>query len=283
MIASRPSSVGDGGKEQRVSGFVGALWLAKKEMKGTWLSYPLGGLFVVFVGLLAVAGLSGVFELKGFGAWGQGMEDYYNSFFLDYLFLAACALLGVNMVFFSGGRGPLLLSSWDSWPDTSSSRGLLLLRGLPISAGSLVGSRMISMLLALMVNAGAFFVPVFLLSDLGRELGTTAYLWFAGIWVGYALCASGLCLLCELTLGSDKGRTLFSFGLAGSLMVVVLLIEWALEPGLVERTAKLAQMPHGALFAILCVVAGGMVLALLCRLTARCLKKRELSTKDLSS
>jgi hypothetical protein len=265
-----------------VSGFVGAFWLAKKEMKGAWLSYPLGGLFVVFVGLLAVAGLSGVFELEGFGAWGQGMEDYYNDFFLDYLFLAACALLGVNMV--SGDRAPLLLSCWDSWRDISSSGGMLLLRGLPISAGSLVGSRMIRMLLGLVVNAGAFFVPVFLLSDLGRELGTTSsYVWFAGIWVGYALCASGLLLLCELTLGSDKAHALFSFGLAPSLMVVVLLIEWTLEPSLVERTAQLAQMPHGALFAFCSVVAGGTVLALLCRLTARCLKKRELSSKDLSS
>jgi hypothetical protein len=266
-----------------VSGFVGAFWLAKKEMKGAWLSYPLSGLFVLFVGLLAVASLSGVFELKGFGAWGQGMEDYYNGFFLDYVFLAACALLGVNTVFFSGGRGPLLLSSWDSLPDTSSSRGLLLLRGLPISAGSLVGSRMISMLFALVVNAGAFFVPVFLLSDLGRELGTTSYVRFAGIWIGYSLCASGLWLLCELTLGRDKAHALFSFGLAASLMVVVLLIEWALEPSLVEGTAKLAQMPHGVFYAILCVVAGGTVLALLFWLTARCLKKRELSNKDLSS
>ncbi len=159
-----------------------------------------------------------------------------------------------------------------------------MLRGLPISAGSLVGSRMISVLLALVVNAGAFFVPLFLLSDLGRELGTTSsYVWFAGIWVGYALCASGLCLLCELTLGTDKAHTLFSFGLATSLIVVVLLIEWALEPGLVEMTAKLAQMPHGVFFAFCSVLAGGTVLALLCRLTARCLKKRELSTKELFS
>lgn len=258
-----------------MSGFVGTFWLARKEMKGAWLSYPLSGLFVVFVGLFAgTTNLSGVFELEGFGALGHRMEDYYNAFFLDYLFLAVCALLGVNTV--TGGRAPRLLS-WDYWRDISTSRRPLFLRGLPISAGSLVGCRILSMLLALVVNAVAFFVPVFLLSDLSRELGTTSYLWFAGIWTGYAVFTAGLLLLCELTLRSDKARTLFSFGLAASLVVVVLVIERALEPSLVEVTAKLAQVPQGAFFAFCSVVAGAAVLALLTRLTARSIEKRDLS------
>jgi hypothetical protein len=265
-----------------VSEFVGAVWFAKKEMKGAWLSYSLTGLFVVFMGLFGVATLSGIFELEGFGAWGQRMEDYCNAFFLDYLFLTVCALLGVNTVY--GGRGPLLLS-WDTWRETPTSRKLLFLRGLPVPAGSLVGSRMISMLFALMVNAVAFFTPVFLLSDL-RELGTSKYLWFAGIWIGYALATSGLYLLCELTLRSDKAHTLFSFGLATSLIVVVLLIEWTLEPSLVEKTAKLAQSHYGALLAILSILVGGTALMLLPRLTAGRIEKRDLSrglSKDFYS
>jgi hypothetical protein len=272
---------GRGGRERGVSGFVGAFWLARKEMKeGAWLSYPLSSLFVLVVGLFAgTTGLSGIFELRGFGAWGQRMEDYYSAFFLDYLFLAVCALLGVNMVS-RRGRAPLLLSSWDYWRDTSSSRGLLVLRGLPISAGSLVGCRILSALLALVVNALAFFVPVLLLSHLGRELGTTSssYVWFAGIWIGYALCASGMWLLCELALiRSDRAHALISFGFAVSLVVVVLVVEWTLGPGLVEGTARLAQMPHGAYSAILSVAAGAAVLALLSRLTARRIEKRDFS------
>ncbi len=260
-----------------MSEFVGAVWLAKKEMKGGWLSYLLTGLFVVFMGLFGVASVSGIFELEGFGAWGQRMEDYCNAFFLDYLFLTVCALLGVYMVF--RGRAPLLHSSWDFWREVSTSRKLLVLRGLPVPAGSLVGSRLISMLFALMVNAVAFFVPVFLLSDL-RELGTS-YLWFAGIWIGYALATSGLYLLLELTLRSDKVHTLFSFSLAISLIVVVLFIEWMLEPSLVEQTAKLAQSHYGALLAILSILVGSTALTLFSRLTARRIEKRDLS-RDLS-
>jgi hypothetical protein len=271
-----------GGRERGVSGFVGALWLARKEIKGAWHSYPLSGLFVVFVGLFAGAtSMSGFFELEGFGAGGQRMEGYYNAFFLDYLFLAVCAFLGMNTVFFSADPAPLLLSSWDYWRDISTSRRPLLLRGLPISARSLVGCRILSVLLALLVNAVAFFVPVFLLSDLG-EIGPTSYLWFAGIWMGYALCTSGLWLLCELTLRSDRAHALISFGFAVMLVVVVLLIEWTLEPGLVEGTARLAQSPHGVLFALCTVVSGAAVLGLLSRLTARSIERRDLS-EELSS
>ena len=265
-----------------MSGLVGAVWLAKKEMKGGWLSYLLTLLFVAFMGLFGVASVSGIFELEGFGAWGQRMEDYCNAFFLDYLFLTVCALLGVYTVF--RGQAPLLHTSWDFWREIPTSRKLLILRGLPVPTGSLVGSRLISIIFALMGNAVAFFVPVFLLSDL-RELGTS-YLWFAGIWIGYALATSGLYLLCELTLRSDRVHTLFSLSLATSLIVVVLLIEWMLEPSLVEQTAKLAQSHYGALLAILSILVGGAALTLFSRLTARRIEKRDLSrslTKDFSS
>ena len=79
-----------------------------------------------------------------------------------------------------------------------------------------------------------------------------------------------------------RARTLFSFGLAPSLMVVVLLIEWTLEPGLVEGTARLAQSPHGVLFALCTVVSGAAVLGLLSPLTARSIERRDLS-EELSS
>jgi hypothetical protein len=217
--------------------------------------------------------VSGVFELKGFGAVGQRMEEYYNAFFTDYLFLMVCAFLGVNVVS-KDCMAPLVR---DGWRGTFSLWELPVLRRLPLSAGSMVGSRLIFMLVALAFNATLFFGVVYSFSDLG-DLGRS-YLWFAGIWLGYSLLAAGLYLASELTLTrSGKAHVLLSsFIFAASLMVFVALLEWALEPTLVEMTAKLAEKSYGAPAAIFSILAGGASLVLLSWLTARRIQKRGLS------
>ena len=262
MSASSPPGMRMEGKGD-VDGFAESFWLARKEMRRTWLSYPLTGLFVLFLGFFVVPSLSGVFEFDGFGAEGRRVEGFYNAFFADYLFLVICAFLGVNAI----SRDYTL-----AWRDPFSSR-LLFLRSLPIPAESLVASRALSMLFALLLNAPAFFLPAFFLTELG-ELGTS-YLWFAGVWIGYGLLGSGLCLLCELTV-SGRVYTLIYFGLAASLMVVLALLEWTLDLRLVGRTAELAQS-YGALPAVFSVLAGAAAFALLSRITVRRLGKRDLS------
>jgi hypothetical protein len=241
-----------------VNGLAEAFWLAKKELKRAWLSYVLSVLFFVFLGLCAVPGVSGVFELEGFGPGGRRMEAFYNAFFADYLFLLAWAFLGGSAI---------------SRDYTLSSR-LLFLRRLPIPAGSLVGSRALCMLVALVPGAPAFFLPAFFLTDLG-EIGVP-YLWFAGVWIGYCLFASGVCLHLRLTVNC-RGYSLISFGFAASIMVVLALLEWRLDLSLVGRTAELAQSGYGALPAILSVLAGGAAFALLSRMTVRRVEKRDLS------
>ncbi len=245
--------------------FAEALWLARKELKRSWLSYPLSGLFVLSLGLFAVPSLSGVFELESSGALRLRVEEHYNDFISDYLFLVVGAFLGVNAI----SRDYTLAS----WQETYLSR-LLFLRKLPISPGRLVASRVISMLFALVFYALAFFLPAYFLSDLG-ELGTGTYLWFCGVWIGYSLLGSGVCLLLELT-SSGKVYTLFSLGFTASLMVVLALLEWTVNLSLVGRTAQLVHS-YGALPAIVSIVVGGAALALLSRLTARRVKKRDLS------
>jgi hypothetical protein len=263
MSASGPPGMrmeGRGG----VDGFAGAFWLAKKEMGRTWLSYPLSSLFVLFLSFFVVPGVTGVFEFEGFGAGGGRMEDFYNAFFADYLFLVICAFLGVNAV----SRDYTII-----WRDTLCSR-LLFLRSLPIPAESLVGSRALGMLFTLVPGVSAFFLPAYFLTDLG-ELGTS-YLWFCGVWIGYGLLASGLCLLCELTV-NGRVYTLIYFALAASLMVVLALLEWTVNLGLVGRTAQLAQSSYGPLPAIFSILGGAAAFALLSRLTVRRLQKRDLS------
>jgi hypothetical protein len=112
-----------------------------------------------------------------------------------------------------------------------------------------------------------------LLSDLGA-LGAS-YLWFAGIWVGYCLLASGFYLLLELT---ESGRTcaLISHGFALSLVLTVALLEWTAELGLVGRMVELVHS-YGPLPAILSILTGGVSFAILAWATTRRLEKRDLS------
>ena len=253
-----------GTEEGREAGvFAAAFWLARKEMRRAWASYPLGGLLLVLLGLFVVPSLSGVYELRGFGEAGGRMEGFFNSFFSDCLFLVICASLAVRVVF----RGPA------PGRDDFFAR-LRFFKKLPIPAGSLVGSRAVCMLFALLVNGTAFFGLVFFLSDLG-ELGAS-YLWFAGIWVGYGLLASGLYLLVDLTDGGWAHAQIY-FGFAAALVGALALLEWTLGLGLVGRSAELAQGGYGALCAMLSVLAGGMVFALLAWATGGRLKRWDLS------
>lgn len=233
-----------------MNGFAEAFWLAKKEMKRSWLSYPASGLFALIFGFFVVPSLSGA------------MEDRNSAFLSDYFFLFIGTYLAINAI----SRDYILV-----WRDPFSSR-LLFLRNLPISTGSLVTSRVISMLFALVLNAPAFFLPAFFFSDLG-ELGTS-YLWFAGVWVGYSLLWAGLYLLFELTT-NGKVYTLITFGFVGLLLVVLLLLEWAVDLSLVGRTAELAQS-YGPLPALFSILAGAAAFALLAQATVRRIEKRDL-------
>jgi hypothetical protein len=245
-----------------------ALWLARVEMKWAWPSYVLSVLIVLSLGLAAAVSLSlGVSEFEAIVLRGQSTEELYGAFFADYLFLLVCAVLGSNM---------LLRYYTQNWPGTFTSR-LIFLRSLPISAGTLVGSRVLGTLFALVVGALAFFVPVYFVSDLGEELGIRVYLLFCAVWIGYSLLGSGLSLFFEFGV-SGRGYALISYAFALSLMVVIVLLEMTQYKGLVGRVAQLVQSGHGALLAGLSILMGGAAFLLLLRLTVR-----RLQTKDLSA
>jgi hypothetical protein len=243
-----------------------ALWLARVEMKWAWSSYVLSVLVVLFLGLAAAVSLSlGVSEFEAMVQRGHRTEELYGAFFTDYLFLLVCAVLGAKT---------LLGYYTRNWPGTFSSR-LVLLRSLPISAGILVGSRMISMLCALLIGAFAFFVPVYFLSDLRAELGIGAYLLFCGVWIGYGLLGSGISLFFEFGV-SVRAYTLISYCFALPLMIVVVLLELTEYTGLVVRVARMAQSSHGVLLAGLSILFGGAAFLLLSSATIRRLQRRDL-------
>ena len=244
-----------------------ALWLAREEMKWAWPSYVLSVSIVLSLGLAAAVSLSvGVSGFEHVVLRGHRTEELYGAFFADYLFLLVCAVLGANT---------LLRYYTRNWRGTFASR-LLFLRSLPISAGALVGSRMLGTLFALVLGAWAFFLPVYFLSDLGGELGTGAYLLFCAVWVGYALLGSGLSLFFECGV-SGRSYALISYGFALPLMILVVLLEMTEYVGFVERVARMAQGSHGPLLAGLSVLAGAAVFLLLSRLTVHRLQTRDLS------
>jgi hypothetical protein len=190
------------------------------------------------------------------------VEGSFNAFFSDCLFVVMCAFLAATVVL--GESEPARRSA--------SFRGLVIQRHLAVPAGSVVGSGALRMLLALVLNVPAVFLPAFLLSDLGG-LGVP-YLWFCGVWVGYGLVASGLLLLLELTV-EGKARARISIGGAAAVVLVLAILEWTVDLRLVGSTAELAQV-FGALPAVLSIVAGSASFVLLAWATAGRLEKRDL-------
>lgn len=258
--ASVPSGIGTG---RRGGGGGVAFWLAGKEVWGTWASYVLTGLFALLLGFVVVPALAGFVHIEGYGTVGRRIEAFLGAFLPDYLFLMICATLGLNVI---SGRYAL------SWHDPFSR--LHFLRRLPISSGTLVAGRALTMLFSLAVNASAFFLPVFFLSYLGK-LGPS-YPWFVAAWTGYCLLASGFLLLCELTVGGGTYAAIQS-AFAVSLMVLLALLEWTVDLRLVERMADLAQGGYGPSFAALSLLVGAAAFALLARLAASLLQRRDLS------
>ena len=247
----------------RVEGSADAFRLAREEMRRAWSAYVLGVSIVLFLGLAAAVSLSvGVSELEHFALRHQSTEDFYRTFLADFLFLLVCAVLGANTI---------LRYYTQSWCDTSSSR-LAFLGRLPISAGALVGSRVLCMLLTFVLGSLAFFLPVYFYSDLGVELGVGTYLSFCGVWVGYGLLGTGLWLLLEFGV-SDRANAAIFYGFALTLMVVALVLDWRAEVGIVQRTTQLAQSGYGALVSVFSVLAGGAAFVLLTRAAVRRIRK----------
>jgi hypothetical protein len=242
-----------GVRARDAGGFAGALWLARWEIGRTWPSYVLGGLFLLFCGFLVVPGLSGIFEFRGFGPGGGRIEELFNDFLADTFFLGVCAFLAVNALVRR---------------DVYSLR-LLLLRELPISAASVVAGRAISMLLALFINGLAFFLPAYLLTDFG-DLGAS-YLWFAGVWIGYSLFASGFYLLLGFT---TNGEAYAPISVGAVLVVFVALLELTTDLDLVGRTVELVRA-YGVLPAVISVLVGAVSFVLLARATVLRIQRRE--------
>lgn len=245
--------------------FSEAMWLAKKDVRRAWMSYPASGLFILAISFLVASSVDGVFIMEGFGESGRRAEGFFNAFFAEYMFIIMGAILAVNSISMDYMR---------VWSDDVFSHRLAFLRSLPASPGTLVASRAMSMLFAIPFTAPAFFLPIYLLSDDLRELGIS-YVWFAGIWLGWSLLYAGVTLLCELAM-NGRFYVWFSLILILGLIALLALLEWTIEINLVGRSANLA-LEHGPTPAIVSILVGGIAFALLARETRKRVERRELS------
>ena len=245
-------------EQDKNAGLSEALWLAGKDIRRTWLSYPLSGLGVLLFGFVATALVWGLRaqEANGVGNLPQAV------FFVDFVFVAMGCVLVVNA---------LSMDYLRIWTADVFSNRTTFLRSLPVSTGTLVASRVVSMLCAIPFTVPAFFLPVFLFTDLG-ELGFS-YVWFCGIWLGWGLLYAGVTLLCELGL-SGRAYCWTSLAVIAAFAVCVLVVEAVFDISLVRGSAALAS-GWGPLPALIALAVGAIGFWLLARLTATRVDGRE--------
>ncbi len=258
MSTTSVSRVRTEGAEEGESGMSQAFWLAKKDIRRAWLSYPASGLFLLFFGFIAMSSVWGV-ETQAV----NGPRNLPQAwFFADYIFVIAGCVLVVNAISMDYLR---------IWTEDIFSSRIAFLRSLPLSTGTLVGSRMISMLFAIPFTVPAFFLPVYFFTRLG-DLGFS-YVWLCGVWLGWGLLYAGVTLMCELGL-SGKAYCWISFVLVAVLAAGLLLIESVFVIGLVESSAALVER-FGPIPALVSLLIGSISFWLLSRLTVRRIERRE--------
>ena len=243
-----------------------ARWLAAKELRRTWLSYPATGLFVFFFGFMLTGWVEIFSEALDNGPSEDAEEATFGAYYVDVFFLALGLLLVGNYV----SRDYL-----SSWVDSFSKR-LYFLRSLPISVWGVVMSRMLTMVPALVFTVPALFLPVYFLSEaFASQLGPLQYLWFAAIWVGYGFFWAGLFLYLELGI-HGKTYNWLAIGMVVFLLFLFWPLDWLLDLRLVGRTIELVGT-YGALPAIAALLVGITGFVLWGRATVRRIERRDLS------
>lgn len=242
-----------------------SLWLAGKEMRRTWISYFATGLFVLFFGFLGSVNVENLFQVEGAGGQREAFANAVNSYTLDIYFLAVIPLTAGNF---------LSRDYFSSWRDSFSTR-LSFLRALPILPEEMVIGRVLNMLPALVLTDPAFFLPVCLLSRRLREqIDPVQYLWFAAVWISYAILVAGLYLYLEMSVSGKTYNLLMAPAIA-FFFALPALTTWGLDLRIVAGTVGLVQS-YGPIPAIVALLIGGAGLLLWVIAATRRLKRRNL-------
>lgn len=234
-----------------------AAWLAGADIRKSWVSFPVAAVVCLLPGFYATF----------LFAEALGGSSRLESLLLDYWFLLVVAVLNVNFLF---NRDYYYRFSEDNY-----TKRLSFLRGLPISPRTVVAGRAMVMAVALSCSAPSFFlVPYLVDPGIRATMGPAGYLWFAGVWVGYALFAMGFLLFMwnGLSWRAERGL-LWLF--PASVVVAALVSGLLFDDGLVLAAVRAAQT-HGPLAAGTAILFGVLSLALWARAAEAGLRGRDL-------
>ncbi|CAN5534164.1 MAG: hypothetical protein ACR2N0_08635 [Rubrobacteraceae bacterium] len=227
--------------------------IVREEFSRKIVSYAVTAMAAVFFGLVAI---------PAFFAAVVPLEESARSgaFAVDLIFLAIISILSINV--FSRSYMLIHRDPFHGW--------LVFLRSLPVSPREMILARSLIMLPATAVLTALFFAPLTVFSPfLDARFGAAQYLWFALIWLGYALAAGGMNLILELGV-SGKLALVFQFVWFAAIIAAV----WISGGGIVFATFGLAG-EYGPLIAGISLLAGGIVFALFAKATERRVAGRE--------
>lgn len=214
-----------------------ALWLAGRDARRTWFSFPVAALVALLFGVYAVV----LYSM----AFGDEAGRWIGAFGLDMWFLALVPVLSVNFLFNKDYYYRLR--------DDNLSKRLAFLRGLPISVGRIVFGRVAIMLLTLACASPFFFLTPYLLYDGLRErISLTGYLCFVAFWLGYALFMVGVLVFVWLGLPWETERKIL-FSLPVFYLLLALISSFFFEAGLVAGVLGVTR-DHGLTLATAPVV-----------------------------
>lgn len=239
-----------------------ALWLARRDIRSSWMSFPAEAVAGLVLGLLATAQYRNAL-MDGATALGPIV--------LDFFLLSIVAVLSVNLLF---NRDYFREIS-----DESFNGRLSFLRSMPVSAKSIVLGRVASMLLTLVCSAPAFFLaPYLVYGGLREAVGFPEYVWYFGMWLGYAVLAVGGFVFCNFAFnwkleGNWLPATAWLLGAYGLLVIAANLV---LEDGLALSLLELAKSAGGPFAAIASVLVGGAALAACVSISAKRLERRDI-------
>ena len=250
-------------RDRDMSTFAEARWLARQELKRTWLSYLATGAFFLLFGLFAVIYFVQLFDGGGSP---RAVKDISITLSSNVFFPAVISALAINSL------SKDYLYSWGR--DVFSTR-LTFLRSLPISNRALVMNRLLTLLVALSINTTLFFLPPYLLSETLRAgLGPIQYLWFIVLWAGYALLWAGFYIYMEFN-ASGRAYNFTMFLMLAPIILIGVTVALVFGVSFLSSVAGLV-LSYGPLLAMPVFLLGIFWLLVCCRVTVRHVEKRDL-------
>ncbi|WP_435923830.1 hypothetical protein [Paenibacillus sp. DYY-L-2] len=184
----------------------------------------------------------------------------------DYLILMTVPMIG----FYFSRR------SFSYIKEDSYTKMLLYYKTLPIPAATIMKSRIIQLVTAMLFNGFIYFATIYLVfMGMGDKLSFDNFLALAITWIGYATALNGPFIYFEL---SRTGRVYLWLTFAIMLAVCVLAFIVAYLGGNILNFTMESSKRYGLLSPVMWgVLAGGIfMLALFCKLTLRKLGMRDL-------